>query len=461
MPGVGASWIAVVAALLLPAFTGPSAHAAAPQGVERPHMRQMRIPIGPSRVQETVAYAQRHYGRSTSRVAGPRVIVEHLTMNRSVAATYNAFASDVPDLELHELPGVCTQFVIARNGVIVQLAPVRFLCRHTVGLNWAAIGIEHVGFTENDVLDNPAQLDASLRLTRWLRCRFDVRIADVIGHAESLSSPYHRERVESLRTQTHGDWQPWAMRRYRAMLRNPAWRCVKPAVARARRPPVRRARVVLGRSVRGRPIVAHVIGEDATARHRVLVVGCIHGTERAGEAITRRLRGARPPQGTTLWVVDQINPDGCRAGTRQNARGVDLNRNAPWRWKPLDVPWGTYYSGPRARSEPESEAIVRLVRRARPAITIWYHQHAALVDPGGGDIRILRRYARRVSLPVRDAFRGLPGIWTGWQNATHRRATAFVVELPAGALDDAAVVRHADAVLDAARRIDLLERRSR
>jgi beta-N-acetylhexosaminidase len=425
-------------------------------------MRQMRLPIGPKRTQETEAYAQRHYGHATHRIRRPRVIVEHLTVNGSVAATYNTFAPDLPDPELHELPGLCSQFAIARNGVIVQLAPMRFLCRHTVGLNWAAIGIEHVGYGEQDVLGNPAQLHASLRLTRWLRCRFEIKIADVIGHAESLSSPYHRERVAALRTQTHGDWQPWAMRRYRALLRNPARRCPRPAIVRAAQTaPALRTRVEIGRSVRDRAIVARVIGDDEQARHRVLVVGCIHGTERAGEAVTRHLRDARPPSGVSLWLVDRVNPDGCRAGTRQNANGVDLNRNAPWQWRSLDVPWGTYYSGPRAASEPESRAIMRLVRRIHPAVTVWYHQHAAVVDKGGGDERVEKRYARRAGLPWRDAFVGLPGIWTGWQNATRPRATAFVVELPAGALDAAAIRRHAGAVLDAAERIDALARSAR
>jgi len=92
------------------------------------------------------------------------------------------------------------------------------MCRHTVGLNWTAIGIEHVAFREQDVFARHAQLVASLRLTRWLRCRYGIPVHDVIGHAESLSSPFHRERVASLRTQTHADWQPWAMRRYRALL---------------------------------------------------------------------------------------------------------------------------------------------------------------------------------------------------------------------------------------------------
>ncbi len=210
--------------------------------------------------------------------------------------------------------------------------------------------------------------------------------------------------------------------------------------------------VRFGRSVLGRALVARVVG-DPGARHRVLVVGCVHGDERAGEAVTRRLRHARPPRGTALWLVDEINPDGCHAGTRGNAHGVDLNRNAPWRWRPLG---GIYYAGPRALSEPESRAIAALVRRVHPAVTIWYHQHAALVDPAGGDVRVERRYAQRVGLPLRDFHSGLTGIWTGWQNATRRRATAFVVELPPGALDAAAVARHTGAVLDAARRVGRL-----
>ena len=210
-------------------------------------------------------------------------------------------------------------------------------------------------------------------------------------------------------------------------------------------------RVTIGRSVLDRPIVARVVGSSA-APHRVLVVGCIHGSERAGEAVTRRLRAARPPAGVALWLVDQVNPDGCRAGMRGNAHGVDLNRNAPWRWRSVDPPGGTYFAGPKALSEPESRAIVRLVRRVHPAVTVWYHQHAALVDRSGGDVAIERRYARRVGLPLRDFGVGLPGIWTGWQNATRRRATAFVVELPPGPLDRRATERHAAAVLDAARR---------
>lgn len=203
------------------------------------------------------------------------------------------------------------------------------------------------------------------------------------------------------------------------------------------------ARVVsIGRSVQGRPIVARVVG-DAHAARPVLVVGCVHGDEPAGIAITRRLRSTTPPPGVALWLVDEFNPDGCAAHARQNAHGVDLNRNSPARWRPLT---GPFYSGPRPLSEPESRAIHRLVTRLRPAITIWYHQHAALVDDSGGDQAVERRYARIVRLPFRH-FGDKPGSITHWQNTTFPADTAFVVELPAGRLSRSAVARHANAVL--------------
>ncbi len=148
----------------------------------------------------------------------PRVIVEHWTETSSFADAYKLFAPDVPDQELHELPGLCAHFVIDRDGTIYQLVPLSIMCRHTVGLNYTAIGIEHVGYTDRDILGDKAQLDASVALTRWLQCRYGIATRNVIGHNESLGSPYHRELVASLRNQTHPDMNAASMRRYRALL---------------------------------------------------------------------------------------------------------------------------------------------------------------------------------------------------------------------------------------------------
>jgi beta-N-acetylhexosaminidase len=192
----------------------PAAEAAVP----RPTIVSKPIPFGAKRKQEMAAYAKRHYGLSTYRLKDPRVIVEHYTVTSTFQATWNTFAPDRADPELHELPGTCAHFVVDRDGTIYQLVPLGIMCRHTVGLNYTAIGIEHVGSSDAQILSNPRQMAASLRLTRWLRCRYGIGAPNVIGHNESLSSPYHREDVARLRTQTHGDWTHADMTTYRRQL---------------------------------------------------------------------------------------------------------------------------------------------------------------------------------------------------------------------------------------------------
>jgi N-acetylmuramoyl-L-alanine amidase-like protein len=201
--------------LALPLLGAALLHSAPPP----PPIKVWPIPYGQKRKHEMAAYSERHYGERTWRLRHPQVIVEHMAQSSSATAVFNTFASDHPDPELHELPNVCSHFVVANSGRILRLVNLRTRCRHTVGLNWTAIGIEHVGYGDNDVLGDPGQLRASLRLTQWLRCRLGIKIRNVIGHAESLSSPYHRERVPSLRHQTHGDWRHSSMRVYRQKLR--------------------------------------------------------------------------------------------------------------------------------------------------------------------------------------------------------------------------------------------------
>jgi beta-N-acetylhexosaminidase len=184
----------------------------------RPAIVWKPIPFPQARLAETAAYSARHYGQRTWRLSRPRVLVEHATANRSFPATWSTFASDQRDPELHELPGTCAHFVIDRDGTIYQLVRLAVRCRHTVGLNWTAIAIEHVGLSGAEVLANRRQLASSLALTRWLMARFDIALGDVIGHNESLESPYHRERYAAWRCQTHADFPRAEMDRYRARI---------------------------------------------------------------------------------------------------------------------------------------------------------------------------------------------------------------------------------------------------
>jgi hypothetical protein len=205
---------AAVAALALTAV----AVAAAPPAAPRPHVVWKPIPFGAARKAETAAYARRHYGLASWRLH-PRVVVEHYTAGTTFASAFHTFAADVPDAELHELPGTCAHFVVDTDGRIYQLVPLNVVCRHTVGLNDSAIGIEHVGTSAAQILGNPAQLRSSLALTLWLMSRYRIGLADVIGHNESLSSRFHHERYPAWRCQTHGDWTSAEMAVYRTKLR--------------------------------------------------------------------------------------------------------------------------------------------------------------------------------------------------------------------------------------------------
>jgi beta-N-acetylhexosaminidase len=170
------------------------------------------------------AYAMRHYGIDSWRLQGPHVIVEHYTASDSFSSAWNSFASNTPDPELHELPGDCAHFIVDRDGTIYQLVRLNTMCRHTVGLNYTAIGIEHVGTSDQQILHDRRQLHASLRLTLWLAQHFRIRLANIIGHNESLGSPYHRELYAPWRCQTHADWKRADMTIYRRDLRRLARR---------------------------------------------------------------------------------------------------------------------------------------------------------------------------------------------------------------------------------------------
>lgn len=213
-------------------------------------------------------------------------------------------------------------------------------------------------------------------------------------------------------------------------------------------------KVVIGHSVLGHRITAYRYGDRDSPR-KALVVGNIHGDEPEGLRVIRTIRSMRERiHGMDLWVIDTVNPDGLRAHRRQNARGVDLNRNFGERWRHNGPLGYRYYAGRRPFSEPESRAVRNLVELLRPAVTIWYHQPYGFVFPPGpgGDLGVVRDYARLTG----NAIRNTPGIvYTGtatmWENATVPDSTAFVVELPAGTQPQRTIRRHARAALRVAR----------
>lgn len=192
-------------------------------------------------------------------------------------------------------------------------------------------------------------------------------------------------------------------------------------------------KITVGKSRRGRPIVAYFKGDPA-AQHVVLVLGQMHGDEKAGPRTARWIvRHLRPRAGTGLWVIPTMNPDGAKRGTRTNAAGVDLNRNWPTSGWIRGTKGSRTYGGPKRASEPETRAMMRFLRRYRPDYIASIHQPLKGIGKSGKDAGFERRLAanlglRRKHFGVRHG-RGTSPTMTGWYNRTlGRHGTAITIE---------------------------------
>jgi murein peptide amidase A len=180
------------------------------------------------------------------------------------------------------------------------------------------------------------------------------------------------------------------------------------------------AKKVIGKSVRGRPIVAWHLDErpvDGRRGPTVLLIAAMHGNEGAPRQILDALRHARAIHGVDLWLVPTYNPDGLAAHTRRNAHGVDLNRNYPYHWVDLD---GNYESGPHASSEPETRAMMKFLGQVRPDYILSFHQPLHGVDTDTKRPSFSRKVAHYLHLPVKTLSCGgvCHGTMTGWYNHT-------------------------------------------
>jgi murein peptide amidase A len=192
---------------------------------------------------------------------------------------------------------------------------------------------------------------------------------------------------------------------------------------------------VVGRSSQDRPIELHQMG-DPKWSGELLIFGCVHGDECGASAI-KPTTGGCPDPSADIYVIPNLNPDGAAGESRLNGRGVDLNRNFPSEWEPIQARWDLQYSGPKPFSEPESRLAARIIRVLRPEATVWFHQYSGsrpFVRAWGPSVPAARRFARLARMPFR-LMRWPAGTAPNWQNHEFPGAASFVVELPAGRLE--------------------------
>ena len=205
---------------------------------------------------------------------------------------------------------------------------------------------------------------------------------------------------------------------------------------------------VIGHTVKGRPIRAWHLGDPASPVKAVFI-GTIHGNEGGPARILEDLRDGPPVSGADVWVVPVLNRDGYARHTRRNARGVDLNRNFPVRWIRQH---GSYDSGRRRASEPETRATMRFLRAVQPSYVVGFHQPLHGVDNSYAKARpfaVLLSQDLGLPLKVFRCNHGCHGTMTQWFNKHHKGA-AITVEYGSTARSLKAMKGHdANAVLAA------------
>lgn len=189
---------------------------------------------------------------------------------------------------------------------------------------------------------------------------------------------------------------------------------------------------VYGSSVLGEPLEVTRFGSSGPV---TLIFFAIHGSERStkpcGELLRARL--TQEPgltRDTQVLLVTVANPDGWRARTRMNAKGVDLNRNFPDGWKPEPLE-KRKNPGPYPLSEPESQALAKLVLDEKPDQVVSVHQPLVCVNPDGEySVPLANVMAAANGYPVVvDMAKPTPGSFGHWCAA--RRIPLVTLEMPA------------------------------
>lgn len=143
---------------------------------------------------------------------------------------------------------------------------------------------------------------------------------------------------------------------------------------------------LFGETALQKPILAYEWGKSTDPK--IFVLGTVHGDEIEGTTaalgLLKDLMQAQEfPYKLHLTLVPILNVDGNLILTRQNARGVDLNRNLPTENWTAEFEKVRYYPGKHACSEPENQALVNFIENQKPDFIITLHCWKPMLNVNG------------------------------------------------------------------------------
>lgn len=207
-----------------------------------------------------------------------------------------------------------------------------------------------------------------------------------------------------------------------------------------------------GKSNEGRDIFAVKITENVASHNPAKPVVFFNGMHHAREVMTTEIaldiietltKGYATDAKiknwigrNEIWIVPMVNPDGNnKVWTSNNmwrknttgGYGVDINRNYPYKWATCNGSSASKtsdtYHGPSAGSEPETQAMMNLVAKIKPVISISYHSYSELViyplgcdGQRAGDREIVESVGKKLAgLLPKDSGSGSYSPGTSWE----------------------------------------------
>ncbi len=181
--------VACRTALLALALAGCGGHPGQPSPGGGLKIVDKPVPFTQERIELSREYIKAHYGLDVKDIRiVPKIIVLHWTAVPTFEGSYRAFVAPTlqgsrPDLQGAGALNVGIQFLVDRDGTIYRLQPETWFARHVIGLNYNAIGVENVGGAHGVPDLTPEQLNANIKLVRYLATKYPT-IRCLIGHHE-------------------------------------------------------------------------------------------------------------------------------------------------------------------------------------------------------------------------------------------------------------------------------------
>ncbi len=147
---------------------------------------QKPIDYSKEKIKMSLEYMKEHHGldQKTPKIT-PTIIVLHYTAGGTVESNFKYFnnlhlENQRATLKKQSSLNVSSHYIIDRDGMIYQLVDPELFARHTIGLNYCAIGVENIGSKAQPLTDK--QVEANAELVRYLSKKYSIEY--LIGHSE-------------------------------------------------------------------------------------------------------------------------------------------------------------------------------------------------------------------------------------------------------------------------------------